>query len=372
MGRQIIFNKKRDPRLVAVRRGGALHDADHRLLAIWAADCAQHILHLFEQDKPGDDRPRRAIERARSWARGEITMTQARTAAFAAHAAAREATGAAQEAARAAGHAAAVAHVAEHELGAAAYAIRAARAAAAEEEKEKAGRLECRWQRAQLPRDIRELVLDDQRLRNEKCWNLFDMKGKIMKLPEPQKQLDFPLMKALEWRRSVRKWKNLPLSEQELSNLLWAACGVTRKKYGQVKCKRTAPSACNSQEIRVYVITENGVSLYEEENHQLSKIISRDIRGEIGTQKMMKSAPMGLVFVADLSRMKSPFVRSKEAQRFCAWVDTGYVSQNVYLYCAAAGLGTVVLSLVDRDKLHKLMQLKEDEKIVLTQVVGRL
>jgi nitroreductase len=120
----------------------------------------------------------------------------------------------------------------------------------------------------------------------------------------------------------------------------------------------------------VYVLLKHGVFLYNEENHELIDIISKDIRKNIGTQKMMKAAPMGLVFIAELSRMKSPFLRSKEAQRFSAWVDTGYISQNVYLFCAAANLGTVVLSLVDRDKLHKLMNLKEHEKIVLTQVVG--
>jgi hypothetical protein len=174
MYRQIIFTKIRDPRLVTVRRGGSLQDADHHLLAVWAADCAQHVLHLFEQTQPSDDRPRRAIEQARAWARGENTMTQARTAAFAANAAAREAFGAAKEVAHAAGQAVAVAHVAAHELGAAAYAIRAACAAAPEGESEEAGRLECQWQRAQLPGEIRELVLDDQRLRNEKCWSLFD------------------------------------------------------------------------------------------------------------------------------------------------------------------------------------------------------
>jgi immunity protein 5 of polymorphic toxin system len=174
MDRQIIFTKDRDPRLVTVRRGGTLQDADHRLLAVWAADCAQHVLHFFEQIQPSDDRPRRAIEQARAWVRGEITMTQARTAAFAANAAAREVSGAAKEAAHAAGQAVAVAHVAAHELGAAAYAIRAARAAAPEDKREEAGRLECQWQRAQLPSEIRELVLDDQRLRNEKCWFLFD------------------------------------------------------------------------------------------------------------------------------------------------------------------------------------------------------
>ena len=126
MGRQVIFSESRDPRFITVRRGGTLQDADHRLLAVWAADCAQHVLHFFEQAQPSDDRPRRAIEQAHAWARGEITMTQARTAAFAAHAAAREAFGAAKEAARAAGQAVAVAHVAAHELGAAAYTIRAA------------------------------------------------------------------------------------------------------------------------------------------------------------------------------------------------------------------------------------------------------
>jgi hypothetical protein len=164
----------RDPRLITVRRGGALVDADHRLLAVWAAACAEHVLHFFEQAHPGDERPRRAIEQTRAWARGEITMTQARTAASAAHAAAREASGAAKEAARAAGHAVAVAHMADHELGAAAYAIRAVRASADPDDRDDAGRAECGWQRKQLPVEIRALVLDDERLRTRKCWSLFD------------------------------------------------------------------------------------------------------------------------------------------------------------------------------------------------------
>ena len=172
--RKIIFSKKRDPRLITVRRGGTLQDADHHLLAIWAADCAEHVLPLFEQARPGDDRPRRAIELARAWARGEVTWTRARENAFDANAAAREVSGAAKEAAHAAGQTGAVGHVAAHELGAAAYAIRAVRAAAPEDERVEAGRLECQWQRAQLPDEIRELVLDDQRLRNEFCWFVFD------------------------------------------------------------------------------------------------------------------------------------------------------------------------------------------------------
>ena len=174
MDRQIILTNQRDPRLVTVRRGGTLQDGDHRLLAVWAADCAQHVIHLFEQIQPNDDRPRRAIEQGHAWARGEISVSQARTAAFAANAAAREVSGAAKEAAHAAGQAVAVAHMAAHELGAAAYAIKAARAAAPEDEREEAGRLECQWQRARLPGEIRKLVLDDQRMRNEKYWFLFD------------------------------------------------------------------------------------------------------------------------------------------------------------------------------------------------------
>ena len=170
----MILPKIRDPRFITVRRGGSLQDDDHRLLAIWAADCAQHALHHFERERPSDDRPRRAIELGRAWARGEVTMTQARTAAGHANAAARDLGGAARHAAYAAGQAAAVAHVAAHELGAAAYAVRAACAAAAKDEGDEAGRVECRWQRAQLPLEIRDLVLDDQRLRNELCWFAFD------------------------------------------------------------------------------------------------------------------------------------------------------------------------------------------------------
>jgi hypothetical protein len=170
----MILPKKRDPRFITVRRGGTLQDADHHLLAVWAADCAQHVLPFFEEEQPRDDRPRRAIELVRAWARGEITMTVARTAAGYANAAARELEGAARHAAYAAGQAAAVAHVAAHELGAAAYAIKAVRAAVPKGESESAGRRECQWQREQLPEAIRDLVLDDQRLRNDICWSVFD------------------------------------------------------------------------------------------------------------------------------------------------------------------------------------------------------
>jgi hypothetical protein len=170
----VILPKIRDPRFITARRGGTLQDDDHRLLALWAADCAEHVLPLFKRVRPEDDRPRRAIDLGRAWARGEITWAEARTAAGHANAAARDLTGAARHAAYAAGQAAAVGHVAAHELGAAAYAIRAVRAAATADEGVAVGRLECLWQRTRLPRQIRELVLDDQRLRNELCWFAFD------------------------------------------------------------------------------------------------------------------------------------------------------------------------------------------------------
>ena len=170
----MILPKVRDPRFVTIRRGGTLTDADHQLIALWAAACAEHVLALFESAQPEDPRPRQAIELARAWARGEVTMTQARAAGGHAMGAARDLRGAARHAAYAAGQAAVVAHVAAHELGAAAYAIKAARAAAPAEQGERAGRRECRWQRDKLPQAIRALVLDDQRLRNPICWSVFD------------------------------------------------------------------------------------------------------------------------------------------------------------------------------------------------------
>jgi hypothetical protein len=173
MDAAMILPKIRDPRFVTIRRGGTLTDSDHHLLALWAATCAEHVLDLFESVRPGDTRPRDAIEHARSWTRGEVNMMQARAAGGHAMAAARDLRGAARHAAFAAGQAAVVAHVAAHELGAAAYAIKAARAAAPESREETAWRRECQWQRARLPDAIRDLVLDDQRLRNDLCWKVF-------------------------------------------------------------------------------------------------------------------------------------------------------------------------------------------------------
>lgn len=169
----MILSNDPDPRFVTIRRGGSLTDPDHHLLALWAADCAARVLPLFEAARPGDERPREAIELARAWGRGEISMKQARQAACAG-AAARDASGAARFVALAAAQAVVVSHVPSHYLGAAAYAIRAARAAAPTAEQRDAGRRECAWQRAQLPAHLREAVLEDQAKRNSICWFVFD------------------------------------------------------------------------------------------------------------------------------------------------------------------------------------------------------
>ena len=170
----MILPEVRDPRLVTIRRGGTLTDEEHHLLARWAATSAEHVLPLFEAVAPDDPRPREAIAAARAWAAGELPMMQARALGGHAMGAARPLAGAARFAAYAAGQAAVVAHVAEHDLGAAAYAIKAVRASVPRAEADAAGRAECRWQRAHLPEQVRALVLEDQARRNEICWSVFE------------------------------------------------------------------------------------------------------------------------------------------------------------------------------------------------------
>jgi hypothetical protein len=176
VAKRVEYTGHRDPRFVAIHRGGLLDETRHRLLASWAADCAEHVLPLFTARCPEDDRPRQAIETARAWSRGEASVGEARQAAVAAHAAARSASdAAAREAARSAGHAVATAHMADHELGAAAYAIKAVRLSSPPAAATLAGERECQWQRERLPEAIRELVLSDEEQRNPKLWSLFQL-----------------------------------------------------------------------------------------------------------------------------------------------------------------------------------------------------
>ena len=177
-----ILPRDRDPRLITIRRGGTLTDDHHRLLAGWALACAEHVLPFFEDHRPAelddhepaDRRPRDALEIGHAWIRGEASMRDAHQAAFQANAAAKGRTDPAKFAALAAGQAVAVAHVAAHDLGAAAYAIRAAGAGVPTDDAGQARARERDWQREQLPAAVRELVLDDQRQRSALCWNVFD------------------------------------------------------------------------------------------------------------------------------------------------------------------------------------------------------
>ena len=170
----MILPKVRDPRFITVRRGGSLRDDDHQRLAVWAADCAEHVLHHFEEARPGDDRPRRAIEQGRAWARGEIPWAEARAAGGHANAAARDLRGPPgmrrtppvrpRRWATSPPTSSGPRPTRSGRPGRPHPTARVTTPAA----------VECRWQRDQLPDEIRELVLDDQRLRNELCWYAFD------------------------------------------------------------------------------------------------------------------------------------------------------------------------------------------------------
>lgn len=184
-----------------------------------------------------------------------------------------------------------------------------------------------------------------------------------MALPPPCLNGGKPLMEALKDRQSQREFSTKPLEPQLLSDLLWAAFGINRPGNDH----RTAPSAMNSQEIDVYVVLAEGVFIYNAKTHRLDPVAAGDLRRETGGQGFVKVAPVALVFVADLARM----VKAKpEVKEPYAWVDTGFISQNVYLYCASAGLATVVHELGDRLELAKALKLRGDQKIILAQSVG--
>ncbi len=182
-------------------------------------------------------------------------------------------------------------------------------------------------------------------------------------LPKPQMQGGKPLMEALRERKSLREFSPEKLGPQVLSNLLWAAAGVNRPESG----KRTAPSAVNWQEIDIYVALAEGAYLYDAKAHRLQPVAAQDLRAATGRQAFVGSAPLNLVFVADLARMGKA---SPEDKAFYSAVDTGFISQNVYLFCASEGLATVVRGTVDRPSLAQALKLRPDQKIILAQTVG--
>lgn len=184
-----------------------------------------------------------------------------------------------------------------------------------------------------------------------------------IQLPKPRIEGGKPLMEALKERKSVRAFSSKELSQQQLSDLLWAANGVNRPQTGH----RTAPSARNSQEIDIYVALPTGAYLYNARSNMLEPVVAGDVRGRMGRQQFVKDAPVVLVFVADYSRMGN---MSEADKAFYAATDTGYVSQNVYLFCASEGLATVVLGSIDRNAITEALKLRPDQKPVLSQPVG--
>jgi SagB-type dehydrogenase family enzyme len=181
-------------------------------------------------------------------------------------------------------------------------------------------------------------------------------------LPAPQTDGGKPFMQVLKERKSSRDFAPTKLPPQVLSNLLWVANGVNRPDG-----HRTAPSASNRQEIEIYVATADGLYLYEPKPHRLQPLSSEDLRAATGTQPFVKDAPVNLVYVADFAKMNQG---SADNQILYSAADTGFISQNVYLFCASQGLATVVRGSVDRPALAQAMHLRLEQRIILAQTVG--
>jgi SagB-type dehydrogenase family enzyme len=191
----------------------------------------------------------------------------------------------------------------------------------------------------------------------------FAQELKPIQLLEPQTDSGRPLMQVLKDRSSSREFGSINLPIQVLSDMLWAAFGINRPESG----KRTAPSARNRQEIDIYVATKDGLYLYDAKSNMLNPILAGDIRALTGTQPYVKEAPVNLIYVADFSKMGN----AEEIQKIIdASTDTGFISQNVYLYCASEGLATVVRGSIDKPALENAMKLSPNQKVILAQSVG--
>lgn len=182
-------------------------------------------------------------------------------------------------------------------------------------------------------------------------------------LPPPHKADGMPLMEALALRRSSREFAPDALPEQTLSDLLWAAFGVNREEGG-----RTAPSALNAQEVDVYVAMPSGAYLYDPRAHSLQLAAGADVRRITGYQDFVDEAPLDLVYVADHARMRLVPAGERDRYAYCA---AGAISQNVYLYCASAGLAAVIRAWIDREAIARALGLSHDQQVLLSQTVGR-
>jgi len=186
---------------------------------------------------------------------------------------------------------------------------------------------------------------------------------KPITLSAPQTQGGKPLMQAFKDRKSAREFSSKELSLKVMSDLLWAANGINRPDIAH----RTAPSAMNMQEIDIYVAKADGVYVYDAKANKLLPVVAGDIRALTGKQPFVKDAPVNIIYVADLSKMSK---LSAEDKNFYAAADTGFISENVYLYCASVGLATVVRGSMDKTALARAMKLRGDQKVILAQTVG--
>ncbi len=192
---------------------------------------------------------------------------------------------------------------------------------------------------------------------------------KTIQLIPPQPGGVSPLMQVLWKRKSSREFSPKPLPVGVLSNLLWAGFGINRPDG-----KRTAPYArasmknADQQDIDIYVILPDGLYLYDPKANQLKRVVAEDLRGLAGSQPFVKEAPVNLIYVSDYAKMKDN--APDQEKMFVSCAEAGFISQNVYLYCASEGLATVVRAWIDRPTLSKAMQLRPDQKIILGQTVG--
>jgi nitroreductase len=184
-----------------------------------------------------------------------------------------------------------------------------------------------------------------------------------VKLPAPQMTGGMPLMQAISLRRSTRAFGTRPIDQQTLADLLWAGFGINRPESGG----RTAPSWHGSYETDIYVADADGVWFYDAAEHAIRNVLPDDIRGEIGQQPFVATAPAVLIYVADRSRMAE--APEEEQVRF-AYVDTAFVSQNVYLFAASAGLNTVVIGSIKADAVWRRLGLRDDQIVTLGQPIG--
>lgn len=185
----------------------------------------------------------------------------------------------------------------------------------------------------------------------------------LVKLPEPDKTGGKPLMQALNERSSSRDFIDKDLTEQQLSNLLWAAYGINRPKDE----KHTAPTSNNNQDIEIYVATKNGVYLYIPKDHSLKQIINEDERAVTGKQGFVKTAAVNLVYVSDFEKLRG---NDDAAKQITAATHCGFIGQNVYLYCASEGLISVFRAYIDKDEIKETLGLPENKHVMYSQTVG--